>query len=69
MWNYDYKNLQEEEEEEIEFILFSLCAFEKSLDLGCNFIIIFLYKQEIKLNVSCKTSESGRTFFETKKKK
>lgn len=39
MWNYDYKNLQEEEE--IEFILFSLCAFEKSLDLGCNFIIIF----------------------------
>lgn len=66
MWNYDYKNLQEEE---IEFILFSLCAFEKSLDLGCNFIIIFLYKQEIKLNVSCKTSESGRTFFETKKKK
>lgn len=41
MWNYDYKNLQEEEEEEIEFILFSLCAFEKSLDLGCNFIIIF----------------------------
>lgn len=65
MWNYDYKNLQEEE---IEFILFSLCAFEKSLDLGCNFIIIFLYKQEIKLHVSCKTSESGRTFFETKKK-
>lgn len=65
MWNYDYKNIQEEE---IEFILFSLCAFEKSLDLGCNFIIIFLYKQEIKLIVSCKSSESGGTFFETKKK-
>lgn len=62
--NYDYK---EEKKQEIEFILFSSCAFEKSVDLGCNFIIIFLYKQEIKLNVSCKTSESERTFFETKK--
>lgn len=36
------KRKNKQQEEEIEFILFSLCAFEKSLDLGCNFIIIFI---------------------------
>lgn len=59
------------QEQEIEFILFSLCAFEKSLDLVCNFIIIFIYVQKIyKSKESCKTSESGNDlvfFFETKK--
>lgn len=39
------------QEQEIEFILFSLCAFEKSLDLVCNVIIIFIYVQKIYIKV------------------
>lgn len=59
------------QEQEIEFILFSLCAFEKSVDLVCNFIIIFIYVQKIyKSKESCKTSESGKdlVFFSKRKK-
>lgn len=60
------------QEQEIEFILFSLCAFEKSVDLVCNFIIIFIYVQKIyKSKESCKTSESGKdlVFFRNEKSK
>lgn len=61
------------QEQEIEFILFSLCAFEKSVDLVCNFIIIFIYVQKIyKSKESCKTSESGNDlvfFFRNEKSK
>lgn len=61
------------QEQEIEFILFSLCAFEKSVDLVCNFIIIFIYVQKIyKSKESCKTSESGKDlvfFFRNEKSK
>lgn len=58
------------QEQEIEFILFSLCAFEKSLDLVCNFIIIFYIRAEkyIKAKKSCKTSESGKDFYFSKRK-
>lgn len=57
------------QEQEIEFILFSLCAFEKSLDLVCNFIIIFIYVQKIyKSKESCKTSESGNDLVFSKQK-
>lgn len=57
------------QEQEIEFILFSLCAFEKSVDLVCNFIIIFIYVQKIyKSKESCKTSESGNDLVFSKRK-
>lgn len=67
MWNYDYKNLQEEEEE-IEFILFSLCAFEKSLDLGCNFIIIFFIQAGNKAKCIVQNQRKRKDFFRNEKK-
>lgn len=62
---YDYK---EEKKWEIEFILFSSCAFEKSVDLGCNFIIIFIQAGN---NAKCivQNQRKRKDFFRNEKNK
>lgn len=67
--NYDYKKEEKnkQQEEEIEFILFSLCAFEKSLDLGCNFIIIFMKAGNKAKCIVQNQRKRKDFFFETKK--
>lgn len=68
--NYDYKKREKnkQQEEEIEFILFSLCAFEKSLDLGCNFIIIFM-KAGNKAKCIVQSQRKRKDFFSKRKNK
>lgn len=61
------KNKNQQQEKEIEFILFSLCAFEKSLDLGCNFIIIFIKTRNKAKCIVQNQRKRKDFFFETKK--
>lgn len=63
--NYDYK---EEKKQEIEFILFSSCAFEKSVDLGCNFIIIFVQAGN-KAKCIVQNQRKRKNFFRNEKNK
>lgn len=62
------KKKNKQQEKEIEFILFSLCAFEKSLDLGCNFIIIFI-KAENKAKCIVQNQRKRKDFFSKRKNK
>lgn len=63
--NYDYK---EEKKQEIEFILFSSCAFEISVDLGCNFIIIFIQAGN-KAKCIVQNQRKRKDFFRNEKNK